>query len=999
MLPTWMLPRALRRSSRKAARPASTPKRPRRVGVETLETRVVPTFNVLGGLNIDTSAAYTGHALTGSFSVAGQSFAAQSMQVDYSPANGGSISISGGASATIAGHEVDFLFGTEGHAGIVLTGNSFSTLRTFDGTLTTPSLTFGSLTLAASSLHIDYIAGQSELSITGTSAATFGSSGANNVAVTLGDNTHPGILIQHGVLQSFDLAVSGQFTLHGITFTAQSLEAQYQAANSSNHNVESIDISGGAGISLGGNSVNVTLGDHAHPGIVIDNGSLYSLDATVTGSLNLFGVSLQANDLEVVYTSTTNQVTVTGGVGFSVGDKFGAAISIDNGGVTIDTKTGAVSINTSNLAMSGSVTIGGATVAGSFALDSTGHLDSIGVSYAAGTTEGIEMGDTGLFITAVSGSVKHLRDLSHLEVDLSVTVDEGGKITIAGHDYSLVEATGSITVTPTDLKLDGDLEVGGGLLGKGTAHIDLNWGTGVYTVGVNVGMYDQSIQYNGKITIDNKGDISIDATAGVYLPADTPSAIKEAIEAFTNGSDNLGQLAVHIQIDPGDAADSFGSASILVGGSPVIGFKVDGDGHFTLIGSGAADVAKALQEIGQTAQEAGQVLKDAYGQTAQEATQLLKDANYTYDQIGTALQGAYKQTAQETAQLMKDAGYYSQVVAYALKDVYSQTAQQAAQLLQQIGYGVDDVAGALVYGYSQTAQEATQLLSDAGYTVTEVGTALKDTYRQTAQQAAQILKDAGYYSGLVATALSGAYQQTAQQAAAVLQQIGYAADDVAAALEYGYSQTAQQATQLLYDVGYTVTQIGTALKDAYGQTVQETAQLLKDAGYYSQVVAFALKDVYSQTAQQAAAVLQQIGYGVNDVAAALEYGYSQTAQQAAQVMSSLTEEVNTGFAGTISVATYSADQIGSALQTMFYKTWGETGEILSQIGYDASSIAGVLKDVYQKSASDVESFLHDALGKSEADISKALNAAGYAANQIAAALDQFGHEVATAFGL
>jgi hypothetical protein len=826
MVLSWMLPRALRRSARKAARPAATPKRPRRLGVESLETRVVPTVSVLGGLNIDTSAAYTNHALTGSFNVAGQSFSAQSMHVDYTPANGGSISISGGASATIAGHEVDFLFGTEGHAGIVLTGNNFSTLKSFDGTLTTPSLTFGSLTLAASNLHIDYIANQSELSITGFSGATFGSSGANNVAVTLGDDTHPGILIQHGVLQSFDMAVSGQFTLHGITFTAQSLEAQYQAASSANHNVESIDISGGAGLSLGGSSVSVTLGDHAHPGIVIDNGSLYSLDATVTGNLNLFGVSLQSNDLEIQYAN--NQVTVSGGVGFSVGDKFGASVSIDHGGVTIDTHTGAVSINTSNLAMSGSVTIGGATVAGSFALDQYGHLDSVGVSYAAGTTEGIEMGDTGLFITAVSGSVKHLRDLSHLEVDLSVTVDEGGKITIAGHDYALVEVTGGITVTPTDLKLDGDIEVGGGILGSGTAKVDLNWGTGVYTVGVTVGMYDDSIQYAGNITVDNHGDISIDATAGVYLPADTPSAIKEAIEAFTNGSDNLGQLAVHIQIDPGDAADSYGSASILVAGSPVIGFKVDGDGHFSLTGSGAAAVAKALQEIGQTAQEAGQVLKDAYGQTVQQATQLLKDASYTADQVGSALKGAY----------------------------------------------------------NQTAQQATQLLKDAGYTANQIGSALKNAYNETVQQTAQLLKDAGYYSQVVASALKGAYAETASQAAHVLQQIGYDANAVAGALQYSYNETATQAAQIMKGLSqdiyynghymfslaaYSADQIGSALSDMFWKSGKDAGLILNAIGYDAATIAGVLKDVYKMSASKVESFLHDaLGKSKDDINKALD---------------------------------------------------------------------------------------------------------------------------------
>ena len=101
-------------------------------------------------------------------------------------------------------------------------------------------------------------------------------------------------------------------------------------------------------------------------------------------------------------------------------------------------------------------------------------------------------------------------------------------------------------------------------------------------------------------------------------------------------------MAVHMQVRPNqDASQTYGSVSILVNGNPVIGFQVDLNGHFTLTGSGAADVAKALHQIGTAANKAGKVLKDAYNQTADQATGLLKNASYTAQEVGHACRHEY----------------------------------------------------------------------------------------------------------------------------------------------------------------------------------------------------------------------------------------------------------------------------------------------------------------------------------------------------------------------
>ncbi len=995
MFPQWLLPRSLRRKMahyRDAARPVTPPRKVRpTMRIEELENRLVPSTVSVLGLTVDTSSAYAGQSLSGSFSVAGQSFSGQSLEVSFNPGTD-TIDISGGATATIAGQTVGFTFGTVADPGIVVADG---TLTEFNGSVSAPSLTVGSLTLGPATLSVDYVAATAntpeELSISGSASATFGSSGANDVSVTLGNaaNNTPGLVIQNGSVVSADMSVSGGFTIDGLTFTANDIEVQYTAGT------DTIDISGGASISLGDNSVDVTVGTSASPGIVIQNGSLQSLDVTVDGNVTLFGVSLTADDLEIQYSN--NSLTITGGLGFSVGSEFGAEIDMTGGGLTVNTQTGAVSIDTSNLAMTGSLTIAGDTFTAGFALDANGHLNDLSVSYSSGTGEGLEVGDTGLFVTALSGSVDNLQNLSNLDVKLSATVDEGGQITIAGTSYSLLSATGSIEVTPGDLKIAGTIEVGGGILGNGTATLDLNWGTGIYSANVHVGMMDDVFQYSGSITLTQAGDVSIDATAGVYLPSNTPSAIKEAIEAFNNGSDNLGKLEVDIEIQPGNAAASYGEVSIDAGGKPVIGFKVDGNGHFSLTGEGAAQVAAALHQIGQTAEEVGNVLKDAYNQTVNEAGQLMKNAGYAAKDVAKAVESAYKETAQDAAKLMKDVGYAAADVASALQSVYQQTAQEAAQLMKAVGYTVSDVASALQSVYQQTAQEAAQVMQEAGYAASQVASALQSVYQQTAQEAAQVMQEAGYAASQVASALQSVYQQTAQEAAQVMQEAGYAVSQVASALQTVYQETAQEATQVLQDVWYNVTQIASALQSVYQQTAQETAQLLQQAGYVGVQIASAMQSVYQQTAQEAAQTLYKLGCDIDTIASSLQNVYYETAQEAVSVLQNVTSEVYKIGNYYAYVFAYSVDEMTYALATVYQQTAQEVGVILNNLGYFIDQIASTLKDEFGMAAGDVANILGNTLGYTEGAIQSALSDAGYAESQIKSALNELGQDIEKAF--
>ena len=207
----------------------------------------------------------------------------------------------------------------------------------------------------------------------------------------------------------------------------------------------------------------------------------------------------------------------------------------------------------------------------------------IGLFYDSGSTPGIEIADTGFFLTHLSGELDNLNNISQLVVSASATIDFGDRINVptipgifSGGPFSLVEATGSITVSASELDLSGSVTLLGGLLGQGSASVDLNWGTGVYMVSGQFGMFDNIITFSGSLTINNQGDIDALAMASINIPPQIPFI----------GGDSLANINFALQYIPGDWTDSYVAAwtsiNLLVT-SFTIGFKIDFQGDFNLI--------------------------------------------------------------------------------------------------------------------------------------------------------------------------------------------------------------------------------------------------------------------------------------------------------------------------------------------------------------------------------------------------------------------------------
>jgi len=150
-------------------------------------------------------------------------------------------------------------------------------------------------------------------------------------------------------------------------------------------------------------------GRATNPGIHIVGGSLQSLDVTLNGGFALFGVGINPRDLGVHYSKPTGVVQVTGGVEVVVTDKIRGISDAPDGGLTINTGTGAVQVNglevqfdvnlgafqikkpgrqvhtnTDGVSVAGSGSVvfpAGFAVGGSFQIDHGKQLTEIGLSF------------------------------------------------------------------------------------------------------------------------------------------------------------------------------------------------------------------------------------------------------------------------------------------------------------------------------------------------------------------------------------------------------------------------------------------------------------------------------------------------------------------------------------------------------------------------------------------------------------------------------------------
>lgn len=539
---------------------------------------------------------------------------------------------------------VSLMLGSDGHPGIDI--SPAGQLVSFDAAVTS-DISVAGLHITTDGLGVEYQAG---------SLAIYGSASFmlmdNSVGIMLGSADAPGLVISNGQLQSLDASVTADIHVLGIDLSANGLTVAYTAPMG--NSPEMIDIYGDVSVTTSFLNFDSMLGTASDPGIQIVGGQLTQLNISVTGGFSLFGFTVAANGLNIDYNQSMSSLELSGGVMVQFTSDIDLATSITKGGLLINTQTGALSIDATNgLSFGGSITFGnygiknlmvsfsngpnGVNFSASGELDLPdnikvvldqldivdGQLADIGITLDAP----IEIGDTGFFIDSISGDLQNLNNISQLQVMASVTLSEGPLIDVpsipgifGGGMFSLVQATGSITVSASQLDLSGQVTLLGGLLGSGQASIDLNWVTGVYSVTGSFSMYDGIITFSGSLMFDNYGDITLLATASVNVPDVIPII----------GGDSLGNINFYLQYrpshTPGQAPDWTQSYVAvwtnvnLFFFSFTIGFKIDFQGDFSLINGNDVNAITATADMNQPAANQPYTYSCSYDITDPNAT-------------------------------------------------------------------------------------------------------------------------------------------------------------------------------------------------------------------------------------------------------------------------------------------------------------------------------------------------------------------------------------------
>ena len=134
-------------------------------------------------------------------------------------------------------------------------------------------------------------------------------------------NSQGGLVTENGSFYSLDASVTGSFNLAGIEITATGLGIDYIA----NQDGSSTEFAMYGSVSIASSFLNfsTTLGTQQSPGLVISDGKLQTLDISVTGGFSLFGFQVQANGLTIQYSSSSNELELSGGIMLDFTHAFG----------------------------------------------------------------------------------------------------------------------------------------------------------------------------------------------------------------------------------------------------------------------------------------------------------------------------------------------------------------------------------------------------------------------------------------------------------------------------------------------------------------------------------------------------------------------------------------------------------------------------------------------------------------------------------------------------
>jgi len=404
-------------------------------------------------------------SISTAFSINGLTITPTNLTFAYDEANA-QYEIYGDITAGFDGNTIAGSLGDANAPGFVIQGGSLSSLNIG----VTGDFSLQSLTVSPSALTFKWDAGSSHFEIFGSASISFN---GNTAAIGLGDDGTPGLIIESGVITSLNMSLTTDFSIDGLTISPNNLTLAYSNGNSQ------YEAYGNISLQLDGNMVNGVLGDVNNPGFVINSGNLTNFNISVTGNVDLKGISLSTDALTFEYDSGNAHFEMYGSatttidgnaIALALGDAATPGVVIDGGaltsinfGITADFTMKGITITPTNLTLvydSGNTHYefyGDLVVKfdGEEAVASLGDADNPGMVYENGVITHINFGVTadfavkGITVSPQLFTFEYDQANDQFEMYGSVTVKFDGEEVAANlgdsNNPGVVYKTGNIT--------------------------------------------------------------------------------------------------------------------------------------------------------------------------------------------------------------------------------------------------------------------------------------------------------------------------------------------------------------------------------------------------------------------------------------------------------------------------------------------------------------------------------------------------------------------------
>ena len=129
---------------------------------------------------------------------------------------------------------------------------------------------------------------------------------SQSVTVSLGDAGTPGLAISGGVVEQINFGLSTDFTMKSMEFKASGLTFQWDKAS------DHFEIFGNTSVTFDSETLEVSLGNDANPGIKIDAGLVDHINMGITANFDMKGMSFTADGLTFEWDKAADHFEIYG---------------------------------------------------------------------------------------------------------------------------------------------------------------------------------------------------------------------------------------------------------------------------------------------------------------------------------------------------------------------------------------------------------------------------------------------------------------------------------------------------------------------------------------------------------------------------------------------------------------------------------------------------------------------------------------------------------------